>query len=56
MRYIFDTVLLNLLDETQKNKTSLKQFKILIGRMRTVAGVFCARLWEVMHPLCHFFK
>ena len=47
MRYIFDTVPLTSFDET-KNKTIPKQFNTLIGRITTVAGVFCTRLREVM--------
>ena len=50
MRYIFDTAPLNSVD----NNNNL-QHTTLIGRMTKVAGVFCARLWEAVHALCHFF-
>ena len=56
-RYSFDTVALNSPDESlKKNETILTQPKILIGRITTVAGVFCARLWEVVRAFCQFLK
>ena len=48
MRHIFNTV--PSLDET------FDTIDTLIRPMATVAGVFCARLWEVVRALCPFSK
>ena len=57
MLHIFDTVSLNSVNEIKKNK-SIHTYTIhtSIGPMTTVAGVFFARLWEVVRALCHFSK